>query len=98
MPNRLACGGADIDPHVEPIGVVAFHQESLALIHKRPEVGLFGVGGLEVIREMAVGDDEQVPLGDGELVPPGVTMVAPQNDVWGQGMAERAGQILSQDS
>jgi hypothetical protein len=20
MPNRLACGGADIDPHVEPIG------------------------------------------------------------------------------
>jgi hypothetical protein len=61
MCNRLAGGGADIDPEVISVGRVVFFKVPANQAHQIPYRCLFPRCELEEILDMPAGHDEHVP-------------------------------------
>ena len=83
--HRLLGGGAD----VVAVGVEAFVEEDFCLPDEGEEGGEFRV---EEVRDVAVGDEEEVAGADGVPVIAGVAEVVLRGRSRPQGVAERAGQ------
>ena len=62
MGHGLACGGLDIDPYIEPIGVELLLEDGFDLIQKGKAVHLLLEGQIEVIGNVPGGDHQSMPL------------------------------------
>ena len=68
MGHGLACGGLDIDPYIEPIGVELLLEDGFDLIQKGKADHLLLEGQIEVIGNMPGGDHQGMPLAHRELI------------------------------
>ena len=68
MGHGLACGGLDIDPYIEPIGVELLLEDGFDLVQHDEAVRLLLEGQIEVIGNMPGGDDQGMPLAHRELI------------------------------
>lgn len=68
MGHCLACGGVDVDPYIEPIGVEFLLEDGFGLIQQDETVHLPKEGQIEVIGNMPGGDHQGVPLAHREHI------------------------------
>ena len=68
MGHGLACGGLDIDPYIERIGVELLLEDGFDLVQHDEAVRLLLEGQIEVIGNMPGGDDQGMPLAHRELI------------------------------
>jgi len=86
LPSRLA----NIDADVVAVRLLERIQMLLGLFDHVPEGLAFLGGGVEVVGDVALGDDEDVAFGHGEDVPFGETEGGIQNDLPRRDVAEGA--------
>ena len=68
MGHGLACGGVDVDPYIESIGVELLLEDSFDLVQQDEAVRLLLEGQIEVIGNMPGGDHQSMPLAHRELI------------------------------
>ena len=68
MGHGLACGGVDVDPYIESIGVELLLEDGFDLIQHDEAVHLLLEGQIEVIGNMPSGDQQGMPLVHRELI------------------------------
>ena len=68
MGHGLACGGVDVDPYIESIGVELLLEDGFDLVQHDEAVRLLLEGQIEVIGNMPGGDDQGMPLAHRELI------------------------------
>ena len=68
MGHSLACGGLDINPYIEPIGVELLLEDGFDFIQQDEAVHLLLEGQIEVIGNMPGGDHQSMPLAHRELI------------------------------
>ena len=62
MGHGLACGGVDVDPYIEPIGVELLLEDGFDLVQQDEAVRLLLEGQIEVIGNVPGGDHQGMPL------------------------------------
>ena len=62
MGHGLACGGVDVDPYIEPIGVELLLEDDFDLVQQDEAVRLLLEGQIEKIGNMPGGDHQGMPL------------------------------------
>ena len=68
MGHGLACGGVDVDPYIESIGVELLLEDGFDLVQQDEAVCLLLEGQIEVIGNMLGGDHQGMPLAHRELI------------------------------
>ena len=68
MGHGLACGGVDVDPYIESIGVELLLEDGFSLVQQDEAVRLLLEGQVKVIRYMPGGDHQGMPLAHRELI------------------------------
>jgi hypothetical protein len=68
MGHGLACGGVDVDPYIEPIGVELLLKDGFGLIQQDEAVHLLLEGQIEVIGNMPSWDHQGMPLAHWEHI------------------------------
>ena len=68
MGHGLACGGVDVDPYIESIGVELLLEDGFDLVHQVEAVRLLLEGQIKVIGNMPGGDHQSMPLAHRELI------------------------------
>ena len=68
MGHGLACGGVDVDPYIESIGVELLLEYGFDLVQQDEAVRLFLEGQIEVIGNVPGRDHQGMPLAHRELI------------------------------
>ena len=68
MWHGLACGGVDVDPYIESIGVELLLEDGFDLVQQDKAVHLLLEGQVKVIGNMPGGDHQGMPLAHRELI------------------------------